>query len=173
MEIEVILTIIQPSSNASATSGLCPNNRERSERSCPNDRKRSERSCPNDLASLVSKFGRLNPAKPRSGPGPHVLVTWVRKVSTAPRRQKLKRPTTQGHEGQNQPASRHNKPEDLKVVLTKRQLIADSLFRVSNVKSLAHHDWVIPCLAVHGCDLRKFFHRVGGGFQQHKLTFLA
>jgi hypothetical protein len=42
-------------------------------------RKRSERSCPYDLVSLDSKFGQLKPAKPRSGPGPHVLATWVRK----------------------------------------------------------------------------------------------
>ena len=42
-------------------------------------RKRSERSCPYDLVSLDSKFGQLNPAKPRSGLGPHVLATWVRK----------------------------------------------------------------------------------------------
>jgi hypothetical protein len=42
-------------------------------------RKRSERPCPNDLASLVSKFGQLKPAKPRSGPGPHALAAWVSK----------------------------------------------------------------------------------------------
>jgi hypothetical protein len=46
-------------------------------------RKRSERFCPNDLVSLDSEFGQLNPAEPRSGPGPHVLATWVRKVSSA------------------------------------------------------------------------------------------
>ena len=47
------------------------------------ERKRSERFCPNDLVSLDSEFGQLNPAKSRSGPGPHVLATWVRKVSSA------------------------------------------------------------------------------------------
>ena len=72
--------------------------RKRSEAFLPDHRKRSERSpppttasavsghCPNDLVSLDSEFGPLNPAKPRSGPGPHVLATWVRKVSSAPRR---------------------------------------------------------------------------------------
>jgi hypothetical protein len=44
-------------------------------------RKRSERYCPYDLVSLDSEFGQLNPAQPRSGLGPHVLATWVRKFS--------------------------------------------------------------------------------------------
>jgi len=46
-------------------------------------RKRSERYCPYDLVSLDSEFGQLNTAKPRSGTGPHVLATWVRKFPSS------------------------------------------------------------------------------------------